>query len=259
MMYYLELEPLQQMFNEKLLNNVSATLKKNMLDESERTLTFSTYEKEIQLYKYVEQGDVDGLINFYNNTIRSNVRTRFHVHDKLLQARYSAVCTLVLLARVGIKGGMFENESYCLSDIYIQKSAEINDYNEIMQLVPTAFLDYTIRVNRIRKIPRYSRVVSFCCNYIEEHIHTNITLDELSKACNLSKEYLSRIFKKEAGFTIKQYALNKKLDAAAYLLINTNKSVQDISAFLGFSSHGRFSGYFYVKYGVRPKEYRTGN
>ena len=257
-MYYINLEPLQQMYDEKVMDDVSASLRRMMIEESEKTLSDSWYKHEIQYLSLIEHGDVDGVLAYFDS-IKDSARTRYDVHDKLLQARYYTVCHLTLLARAAIKGGMLENESFGLCDIYIQKSAEIHDAHEVMKLIATATLDYTARVNKIQTAPRYSRTISFCCNYIAEHIHINISLDELSRVCNLSKEYLSRLFKKETGLTIKKYALDKKLEAAGYLLINTNKSVQEISAFLGFSSHGRFSGYFHAKYGVTPKEYRDKN
>jgi AraC-like DNA-binding protein len=137
-------------------------------------------------------------------------------------------------------------------------SARLRDRDEVLGLVIAATVEYTNRVHEIKATAaaKYSPAVTLCCSYITEHIHENITLEELSKICAFSKEHLSRIFRKETGTTIKKYYLEKKMELAAYLLQYSERPVQDIAYFLGFSSHGRFSGYFRQQYGVSPKEYR---
>lgn len=255
MKYYIDVQTLPLNMDSPTLKEIGRTYQKAITEESEHTHSQSWISYENRLISYVEQGDVQGL--------RANAgqmmiapRVGYHLKDELLQARYIVVSTLTLLARAAIRGGLGENEAFVLCDAYLQKSAQLQSSSEILQLASAAVVAYTQKVSQLRAAPKYGAVVTFCCGFIGEHLHTNISLKQLANACRLSTVHLSRLFKKETGSTIKQYCLAKKLESAAYLLTYTDQSIQDIALFLGFSSHGRFSGYFKQQYGKTPRQYR---
>lgn len=258
MKHYYEINQVPQDFNNRIRKEIDMSFKRSMTEESEKTLNESVINFERRLLGYVEQGDVEGLLPFFNDH-KIPMRVGYDVHDDLLQARFIVVSTLTILARAAIRSGFSENEAFMLSDTYIQKSAELKNKQEILWLITIAVMEFTKKIKEIRSAPKYSSTVTFCCNYILEHIHTNIKLEDLAKECNFSIEHLTRLFKKETGFTIKQYCLTKKLEMSAYLLGYSKMSIQDISLYLGFSSHGRFSGYFKKQFGITPKEYQQIN
>ena len=199
------------------MGDVNAAYKVAMTSENEKTLETSWIEHENRFFRIVEQGDLEGFKALFQQSPVSP-RYGYTIQNDLLHVRYLAISSLTLLARAAIRGGMSENESFCLSDIYYQKSAELQSYEEILQLMVTANYDYIERVMRLKTISKHSHTVSLCCNYILEHIHSNITLSEISKVCHVSREHLSRVFKSEIGQTIKEYICDKKLEAAEYLL-----------------------------------------
>lgn len=100
-------------------------------------------------------------------------------------------------------------------------------------------------------------------NYIEpviQYIHCNIEKDiqrkELASLVNLNEDYLSRIFKKEKGISLKEYIILEKMRTAQNLLMNTNFSIGMIGAKVGFDNFSYFSQTYKKIMGKTPTEER---
>lgn len=93
-------------------------------------------------------------------------------------------------------------------------------------------------------------------NYIDNHLCTNITIDELCQLIHKSPSQTIRIFKNNYKKTPYDYHLNNKLRKAASLLKLTTLSVKEIAFSLGFCDEHYFAGIFKQKKGVTPTEYR---
>ena len=76
---------------------------------------------------------------------------------------------------------------------------------------------------------------------------------------NLNATYLSRLFRKEVGISLKQFVKEARVDIAKNLLRYSNLSYLVISVSLGFSSQSSFIAVFKEITGVTPKVYREKN
>lgn len=94
-------------------------------------------------------------------------------------------------------------------------------------------------------------------DYIRLHIRRNIKMHELSNYFGYSAKHLSLICKENSGLSLKQYMLKLKIDQASFQLLDTNLSIQEISASLGFSDSHNFSRTFKNIMGMTPSEYRN--
>lgn len=92
--------------------------------------------------------------------------------------------------------------------------------------------------------------------YIKENYTGPITLDDICKNMNMSKQYCMRIFKKHMHATINDYILELRMRHAAYLLSSTYMNVSQTADYLGFSGTSYFSRVFKQFYGVSPSEYQ---
>ena len=92
--------------------------------------------------------------------------------------------------------------------------------------------------------------------YIENHFCTLSSLNELAKALRVSLSYLETIFKNNTGISLMQYIIKSKLNHAEKLLLETKKSIAEISAICGFHSKTHFSNTFKKHVGVSPLAYR---
>ena len=93
-------------------------------------------------------------------------------------------------------------------------------------------------------------------NYIAEN--PNVTLSSISDHFSYSPNYISKIFSKKTGITIKSYLVNERIEAAKRLLTDTDASIGDIAEQVGYTSITHFSTAFSAKTGVTPSEYRKG-
>ncbi len=95
--------------------------------------------------------------------------------------------------------------AYTLSDIYIQKLDKLTTEKSIEELHETLVFDYTNRMKKINQSYIYSKPVVKAMNYIEDHLHEKIMLEDLANYLKLDKTYLCKLFKNETGLTPTQY------------------------------------------------------
>lgn len=101
--------------------------------------------------------------------------------------------------------------------------------------------------------------VQIILDYIHSHYTEDITLDELAKAIAVSKSEVLRCFKNIVGQSPIKYLKNYRLQAAAYLLKNTDYSIGTICELCGFSDNSYFAKSFKEMYHCAPREYAVTN
>jgi AraC-like DNA-binding protein len=80
---------------------------------------------------------------------------------------------------------------------------------------------------------------------------------QLARAARLSQAHFSREFRRAFGETPHQYLLTRRLERAAALLRNTDRSVADICFTVGLRSVGSFTTSFGRAFGLSPTAYRA--
>ncbi|MGZ4150154.1 MAG: helix-turn-helix domain-containing protein [Actinomycetota bacterium] len=84
-----------------------------------------------------------------------------------------------------------------------------------------------------------------------------LEVDDLASAAGLSRAHFSREFRRAFGESPHAYLLTRRLERAAALLRNTDRSVADICFSVGLKSVGSFTTSFTRSYGVSPTAYRA--
>src|SRR6266550_4579572 len=79
----------------------------------------------------------------------------------------------------------------------------------------------------------------------------------LASAARLSPAHFSREFRRTFGESPHQYLLTRRLERAAALLRNTDRSVAEICVSVGLQSLGSFTSSFGRVYGRSPTAYRA--
>jgi AraC-like DNA-binding protein len=80
---------------------------------------------------------------------------------------------------------------------------------------------------------------------------------DLASAAGLSRAHFSEQFRRTFGETPHAYLLTRRLERAAALLRNTDRSVADICIAVGLQSIGSFTTSFTRTYGRSPTAYRA--
>lgn len=91
-------------------------------------------------------------------------------------------------------------------------------------------------------------------NYIQ--LNPAVSLNDISAHFYHSPNYLSNIFSKEVGITIKNYIINTRIDRAKQLLTETEESIYEIANAVGYKDPQYFSVLFKKKVGVTPSAYK---
>lgn len=92
--------------------------------------------------------------------------------------------------------------------------------------------------------------------YMEKNFSFGIAVQDVAKNLNINRNYLSKIFKQQTGFTLINYLANLRFKKAAKLLSSTNLPFSEISILCGFSDPVSFSASFKKFSGFSPREYR---
>ena len=84
-----------------------------------------------------------------------------------------------------------------------------------------------------------------------------LDVDDLASAAGLSRAHFSREFRRAFGESPHAYLLTRRLERAAALLRNTDRSVADICLTVGLRSVGSFTTSFGRAFGMSPTAYRA--
>lgn len=120
------------------------------------------------------------------------------------------------------------------------------------------FLEITrdVKSEHGKKLSSPEQLVQKAVNYIEDHPAANVSLAGLSDELFVTREYLSRMFKKYRKTTVQKYINLAKSRMAKELLNSTDDSIALIAKQLGFQSTSYFSTVFKNETGMSPRQYR---
>ncbi len=91
--------------------------------------------------------------------------------------------------------------------------------------------------------------------YVSENYRT-LTQTEVAEHCNISYQYLSRLFKEAVGRGFNEYVNFFRLREAEKLLLSSDKDVTEIALECGFTSASYFIEKFKKQKGITPKQFR---
>ena len=92
---------------------------------------------------------------------------------------------------------------------------------------------------------------------MENHIENPLPLPAIAARCKLSLRQVERLFHKYRDVTPSQYYLSLRLKHAKQLLLNTNRSVIDISIATGFETQSYFTACYRKHFGSSPRTHRS--
>ena len=99
--------------------------------------------------------------------------------------------------------------------------------------------------------------IEWAKQYIRTHYKEDIDRDSIAAEIQLSPNYLSHLFHKEAGMSMREYLNECRVVEAKRLLGNTSMTVTEIALSTGFNSIPYFSTVFKKYTDMTPAEYRN--
>lgn len=213
------------------------------------------YNQELVLLDMIKNGDVEGL--------KKALGQFFPKHDGHLsidpirQRKYEFVAAVTLVSRFAVEGGLDVETAYSLSDSYICLVDRAVSDQEIYNLHAQMPLDFASRVRAAKKKPALSKPISLCVDYIDSNLHYPISLADLAVYTRRNAAYLSVLFKKELGVSMKTYIAQKRLEEAKRMLAHTDMTISQIANTLAFNTQSYFTLLFRKQSGETPEQYRN--
>ena len=139
---------------------------------------------------------------------------------------------------------------------YIQRAlrAGANDY----LLKPTRPRDIHEAVDRWSggggQLP--DDLVTAAKRFIESHLEESITLTDVAESLYLSPAHFSRLFCSRTNMTFRAWLSERRVVRARHLLEDTDFSVADIAARVGYQEANSFTRLFRNATGMSPSQYR---
>lgn len=93
-------------------------------------------------------------------------------------------------------------------------------------------------------------------DYLLDRIDERVTIDELSRRFHINSTTLKQAFKEVYGTSLAAHTKEHRMEIAARLLRESDKSVADIAKSVGFESQSKFTAAFRERYSALPTDYR---
>lgn len=91
--------------------------------------------------------------------------------------------------------------------------------------------------------------------YVEEHLASKITLEEVARQFWVSQSTVSQAFRHKMGVSFYRCVTQRRL-IAAKSLITEGEALENVSARTGFADYSTFYRAFKKEYGISPRQYR---
>ena len=102
----------------------------------------------------------------------------------------------------------------------------------------------------------YSPLAVEAVEYIDAHYGEALTVEGIAQHLAINRSHLSRVFRNHMAISLKEYILGVRINRGAFLLSQTDRSVEQIAEEVGFNSLVVFSRMFKKMTGETATAYR---
>lgn len=95
--------------------------------------------------------------------------------------------------------------------------------------------------------------------FIEENLDGDLSLHNLANRCFYNPSYFCRLFKEKHGMSLVEYVNTRKIERAKFMLLNTEKTIEEISNELGYSNVSVFYKNFTKIVKCTPLNFKNNN
>jgi AraC family transcriptional regulator len=111
----------------------------------------------------------------------------------------------------------------------------------------------------IRKpMPRLSpRKLQRALDYIDSNLREDISLGQVAEALAISPSHFAHAFRQTTGVPPHRFVLERRIERANSLLLETDLPITEIAHRIGCASHSHFSVMFHRATGQTPRDFRS--
>ncbi|MBR7927575.1 helix-turn-helix transcriptional regulator [Aerococcaceae bacterium zg-ZUI334] len=239
-------------------NNKKNSYQKNFAKGNiDYTNIYQRYELENQLMLMIESGDINAVQHAFKDVTNFSKNIFDKINSTYAYNYYNVYTANAMIRVLARKAAEKSGLSVIIIDQITQKNIQNLKFNSTQESLTTLITELTQAVHDylIHK-KDYNPIISNITEFLMFHYSEEISLTALANKFNVSDSYLSKLFIKETGETIKQYIAKLRCKKAADLLIETNMKISQISEFVGYLDNNYFIKVFKKLYNQTPSEYR---
>jgi AraC-like DNA-binding protein len=169
------------------------------------------------------------------------------------------ISSTAIVSRLAVQKGMNYDQALTLSDYYIQKIELMTNTQEIIPFLGRMMLDYCERIRKLNQSESAGPLTRAVINDIRLHIYRPLALPDIAERVGYSVSYLSAVFKKEMGISVKEFIQNEKIEEAKFLLLQPEATIAGTAEQLCYSSISHFQTAFKKISGMTPGQYLKQN
>ena len=214
----------------------------------------NSFEWGYLVYESVKKNDKQEL----SRLLTSEKSFRYGVlsESKLRSVKDLVICLISAIVQFAMLDRIVDSElAFTAADVCILLIEESDDVTDVLMHAHASLYKLSDFIEAYRQRD-YHPLVRQAKDYVYQHAHEPFTVAQLAEELNVSREYLSRTFKSVEGVSLSEFIRSSRIEAAQKLLRYSDRSVLEISRYLGFSSQSHFSSAFRSQTGRTPQEYR---
>lgn len=163
-----------------------------------------------------------------------NTNLGYMAVNPLLQCSFVVVSSIALFSRAAIEGGAVPDDVFDLSDVLILSISYCKTVDETFEI-------YHLGAVMFAKL-------------VHKHLKTKHS-SQVERIMN----YMCILFSNQVGLSIHNYIQREKMNLACNLLGFSDRSISDISFYMGFQTQSNFSSVFKKWIKMSLSEYREKN
>lgn len=178
-------------------------------------------------------------------------------HAGVAEYVHGFFCDGIPVGFVSVSGYKSDKKPYCTDDFYIRNIKDKEMPTELLNTVVPPLCMMLERFVGFKECENtYKDVYYDVLDFLRER-HSDVSVDEIAKKFNFSKSYISHMFKKKSGRTLKEYCNILKINDAKVLLESSDMSVTEVAQMSGFNNFSYFIKVFKGMTGMTPLKWRA--
>jgi AraC-like DNA-binding protein len=138
----------------------------------------------------------------------------------------------------------------------VKLAGKVGDRMKDSQLLQENFQN--ARMMRRGSMSRKKISETICAHVMANLSDSKFSVMQLANILFMNEDYLTRVFKREMGISIKKYIINERMAYARTLLETKSVSVAEVAEQVGYSSYSYFVAAFSKHFGCTPTSVRRG-
>lgn len=232
-------------------SNIFSTVKDN--PQIAKDSIAERYEVENELMAAISAGDYNKARGLYGKLLSYHIRPR--TENPFRNQQHFTIILNTLCRKAVELGGVHPLYIDDLSTRFAVLINEMNSFSDISALIGEMIHKYCLLVKNYA-MKGYSAVVKEIISYIDFHYTENLSLNRFANMFNMSKTYLSNLFKKETGTTLTDFIHQVRMRKAITLINSSALPITAIATACGYNDINYFIRIFKRTYGLSPKQYQ---